>query len=799
MGPKTNIAQQYMVLDTSAMIAMLRNFPDPNKHTAPALDLWLNHRDYGHILNHIVIPDHVLYELTGILPISFPTMLSRLKEAGENPEQLHEVVEFYVEASPRGGKRVEGGDAIKEQMRTLLRFVARRLAAGDQEVILPTQVSRKYCEQLKIDHTVFGGVADMDLSHYRPTFGDISDILGERFDIGRIRIHTGQLLMMGFLNEQEYDDRVASKKTDAQGRETEETINSVKQRFIKAKDFTDLLHKKKWISDQERNELNQFADNRKKQLLRAKQEQLKSQGLEEEVRKQRLDKLSQDLDFLTVDLLQSELFTKLFQRYRHSKARDSSQPSAYIEPYLSTVDEIVQHAIKPSRMLVEHYFYGGVIPHHALYHVAKHLNYSVDDQDNEANKRRSLNNQGFFERMLNIQDLQSIYRFLSNDKDGSPLCTEPELVRLKQVIDSMPQAVQLQAKRFKDGCAVPASAIYGKKRRSTANIGVPYEKVFAQELINGTISAQEFVDILRATRQLQLMTDDSREWWSTRDEKIAIDFRQPAEQSIIRINQQGFFSRQGHEELKYPLADYSVRHGENYYLEIPLDKLIDICQTHRAYNGPTDPMDRVFESLMRTAVENEAVRVREIARNTLGDERLIQMEKDFSNRHARQWLEYLPPYANPFASAHVQRRLMRKNLGEISTAEAATTLCEQHPDATVWLINHDSDLFPSAVNVKRGEQNSGTGTIQLSSIAKRTHTDKQEDLQTITDRLEKHSGRALQFVHSEQFLRAADRLLHRQPKPDGPYPHVKMKQYVRCPNGRWEQLVAQVESRHTRA
>jgi hypothetical protein len=101
---------------------------------------------------------------------------------------------------------------------------------------------------------------------------------------------------------------------------------------------------------------------------------------------------------------------------------------------------------------------------------------------------------------------------------------------------------------------------------------------------------------------------------------------------------------------------------------------------------------------------------------------------------------------------HTTSRITGKNLGEAATLEVAQTLSEQNPDASVWLINHDSDLFPNSV-----------GRPQLEASIARQHAGlglvpKLETLNTAS-----LQNPNLHFVKSVQFLDSISSLLGHNP------------------------------------
>jgi hypothetical protein len=96
-----------------------------------------------------------------------------------------------------------------------------------------------------------------------------------------------------------------------------------------------------------------------------------------------------------------------------------------------------------------------------------------------------------------------------------------------------------------------------------------------------------------------------------------------------------------------------------------------------------------------------ASRLHAEAHGLLGEERLVQLEKDFSNRHYRHWhkAEGEPAFTSTMATLHVRRRMSGKHLGEIASAECAVRLANTKDGAeatTAWIANHDKSITEDA-------------------------------------------------------------------------------------------------------
>ncbi len=167
----------------------------------------------------------------------------------------------------------------------------------------------------------------------------------------------------------------------------------------------------------------------------------------------------------------------------------------------------------------------------------------------------------------------------------------------------------------------------------------------------------------------------------------------------------------------------------------------------------------ILEALLYPAINRDAATVRHVACNILGEETLLQMEKDFANRYARKHLSNTPPYRNIIAALHTTSRITRKNLGEVATLEVAQSATEQKPEAHVWLINHDSDLFPDTT----------TGKPQLEASIARQHAGLLPKLSQLNEGC--LNNPKLHFVNTTQFLDTISMLLGHDPKRSSQWVH----------------------------
>jgi hypothetical protein len=157
---------------------------------------------------------------------------------------------------------------------------------------------------------------------------------------------------------------------------------------------------------------------------------------------------------------------------------------------------------------------------------------------------------------------------------------------------------------------------------------------------------------------------------------------------------------------------------------MPLADLITQCQAERRGTAKNpDKSHRYLEALMykhfgpKNAAKNLALCCDTLTESAALESpdyaasRMTQLLKDFETRHERRFTtkSVLPPAASSFAANHRTRRIMRRNLGEVSLVEAADTLIHDGKTDHVWLISHDQDLVSyeqyRGFEAKRHDQN----------------------------------------------------------------------------------------------
>lgn len=703
--------ERILVFETSALLGALQHFTDPHTNAPVALETLLERLPGQRApVDRVVIPDHVLYELTGLMPFSQKDMLRKLADARNDPARLEEVIQLYAMASPRGEVNDPTG-MQKNHVRVLLRFIAKH-----PESLQATGISQKYGARLAASYNSLSMNGPL-LDQYCPTFADAFHYLGEDFHSGALRLHVGQLRMMGLLSEKEYNERL----------DKPETPLSKHQRFFKKEELLDRLQHKTKKRDED-SRLPRF-----------------DASLIERIRKQHKN----DDEYVTVDFLRSNYGGIILRRTRENYGNKAIRAARYAVDQ----EEWLQRALGPSRLMMEHYCFGGILPEgtapllvtaQALGFTTSHLGAGSDPDE----VRHQLYEQGFFEMTPNKQQLQAVATALQAARIDAPV--------LNRFLGRMPEAAAEHQARFRQACGQ----------------SIAYEKTFTDALVNGAMEWGEFWKLVQATDGMRHRYGERDEYFGTANADILVKPGPTPESTEILFSQKGFTGRRRDRNEESAVTRHSgFIHGakplvidgrKQSYIKLSAAELLERCRTGRG----THELYRLFESMLHLHAMNDPVDLRNEAHAILGNERLVQFEKDFANRIARRSGKNEPPYLNLFAGLHVNGRLMRKNLGEAATLEAAATQLEAHPDAHVWLVNHDSDLFPTRKD---------RGDIQLDRAVVRQHAGLMPELRQLNARVAGNSR--LHFVSTaSQFLDDLSRRLGLEPR--GTYEQVKTKPFI---------------------
>jgi hypothetical protein len=752
--------KRIVVMDSSALLAYLQNFTDPHQPSMNALEQLMKlTADGERAIDKILIPDHIFYELTGILPISLKIMKEKFAAADRDPKVLESIVEMYTQASPRGVKMTSAeksiiDPAIKTHVRALLNFVARH-----PDSLVDTEVAKKYCARLKADYSMLCAHSESELKNYRPTFADAFHHLGGDFHASDLRVHIGQLMMMGLITEREYNDRMG-----------EEETRGNHKRFLHTKEMLDCLHGKSLSKGKN------GAEFTKKRHILDDRAYVSLQESEKKLIQEKPKAEQADAQYLTLRLF--EEYPLLKAHLDHLQHKTTLTKKALKTKRQSS--DVVREALGPSQLLIEHYCYGGIIPQNkpALLAVAKALDIETGDldlDDSQHDIRKKLHDRGFFEISPTLAQLQTIQAILTQAHIDAPALT-----RFVQGVARQPHVLRNQ---FNEAC----------RPSGNTEKNLPYEKVFTHALINHTMAWEDFVRLLVQSNSLH---DNQGILESARGD-VLVD----QEAGTLYLDPQGIEGRLSKYPLGYMAAPVEQRMANGAvrsYYKITGDNLLKY-----AWQELVEPakfpkrVSIIFEALLAPAVKHDAGAVREAARGILGEDTLLQIEKDFANRYARKHLANAPPYRSVIAALHTTSRITRKNLGEVATLEVAQNISEQNPQSHVWLINHDSDLFPDAT----------TGKPQLEASIARQHAGLDPRLAQLNIR--SRGNKRLHFVNSVQFLDTISTLLGHDPKRSAQWIHhssiddgkkipyqVMDKLIVRRESMSWRSLVqADVEAR----
>lgn len=697
-----------LVFETSALLATLTQFTDPHTHSPVALERLLEPSAGGRApVDRIVIPDHVVYELSGLLPVCYPEMQHRFAAARHDPAALERLIDLYALSSPRGEVNDPHGEQ-KSHIRVLLKFIAHH-----PESLTRTHTSEAYCRRLMADYNGLSTNGE-GLQRYCPTFTDAFTHLGKTFQSTGLRIHAGQLRMMGLLSEEGYNERL----------DRPETPLSKQQRFFLKGEMLDRLGR------------------RMVGRGGSTEQPLLSHGFLDKIKKQ--EEKIKDTKYATIGLFRRhpKILQMARERYESSSIRE--------ERKIWSEEEWLQQALGPSRLLMEHYLYGGIIsPYNAsLLVTAQVLGFDttgLSESSDPDEIRQHLYRQGFYEVTPDLEQLSRIAGALK--KQG--IATAP----LDTLIHAIPHAGKQQQLRFRSACSSKG--------------GVPYEKTFSDALVNGAIEWPQLWALVTAVDGLHHQNDG---YVASKNGDILVKPGATAEQTLILIRQDGFMGRAGATVptrfISHATRQVHLGGQAAHYYQLTAAELVERCRAGRLDPKRASKLHRAFEAMLYPPVARDAVDVRNEARTILGDATLVQLEKDFANRVARKSRKLEPPYRNLFASIHVNGRLMRKNLGEVATLEAAAHVLDEQPDAHIWLINHDSDLYPTQPS---------KGDIQLEDAIVRQHRGLWSGVGQLNARVAGNNH--LHFVPTApQFLDDMHRMMGGRPRSS--YEVVKAKQFI---------------------
>lgn len=719
-----NYPPRILVFETSALLSTLRLFTDPHTHDPEALERLMESPAPGAapLVDKVMIPDHVLYELTGILPICFAEMHARFAKAKNDPEALKQEIDLYALASPRGEVNDPAGEQ-KSHVRMLLHFVARH-----PDCLIATETARAYCQRLKADYAVLGASNEDVAGQYRPTFSDAFHYLGAAFRYDELRVHAGQLLMMGLISEAGYNDRISRVETSL----------SKQQRFYLTAEFLDKISEKDQEKGGKQTKSGYIPPELAKYITRT-EAATTAQEPNRDIHK----------DYLTLGLLRR--YPQVLRI--HAEKFQTATPSGIIATKLDD-EELFHAAVGPSHLLMEHYLHSGIIPKTppSLLAVAGVFGFDISDlrpDDDYDHIKDVLYRQGFYEISPTLEQLRRMCDATHAHGIDAPL--------LDAFIAAIPEALKSTQQRFREACRHPnEQGLAHQSGLRMPYIGLPYEKVFADALVNGALSWVQFQQLVQENGGLPRRYDG---YCGSPGGDVLLKPSVNPDQAHILIAQEGFVSRQGRTEpdtyISRATRTVSLGEKQRSYYDLSVQDMIERCRRSRNTPVPDGKLYRSFEAMLYRPVTHDAPNLRQAAVRLLGEDHVLQYEKDYANRHARRSLQVQPPYRSLFSALHTNSRSLRKNLGEVATSEAASTVAQSNPEALVWVVNHDSDLFCDT-----------TQALQLEDTVMRQHAGLHEKVRRLNDTLRQEER--LYMVNTEQFLDSLHLLMNRPPhKPYG--------------------------------
>ncbi len=605
----------------------------------------------------VMLADQAVYELTGILPSVLEQKFLPAMRQAPDEKSKSEIVESYVRLTARTGS-VESGynqGILSDQIRAILSYVGHHPGS-----IVFTRTGARYSEKIQAEHAMLGPMENQQdaVRQYRPNFADVMQVLGHDFQYDNLRVHAGQMFLMGYVDEKEYRRRM----------EKDESAWLPKNRFYTTGDFLKTMEKQNMLSGEKLE--------RARHALTGKGEALITLGQIED----------------------NGLLPPVPPSLRHGRSQERA--SHY------TLEE----AIGQGKMLMEHYLYSGILPsdEESVRRMAHELGYVTEPSSQAQARIRGthgiLKAQGFYERALTIEELDRLGGLFN---ERSPL-----LERLLND-ESLSAICHRHQKEFRQNCQPYVTA---EQAPSGHAAGVPYEKVFSEALISGILDFSQFLALCRNSNALSASgaASDPQEY-HTPDYGIIVSVPGGrAEEATLYIRQKGFSGRSGMQAIAYQgkQGPEPCEHHHELYWRIPAAKLLEQCR-NSIYSGKQDNRyHKIVEAMLYPALQLEHGNAPEVRNNALAVGMdpllLLEAEKDFSNRHYRKWHVTLhekepgtegqptefpsPLFKSLMASLHIDRRIMKMDGGELATMEAALEAAKQNPQARIWICSQDRQL-----------------------------------------------------------------------------------------------------------
>ena len=670
----------------------------------------------------IRIPDYVIYELTGLLPNTIPFSKQRFAAieaefapkleaaAGNEHERLLEEkalryqqqIDILVDASirlDRRGNGKYGKDSISDRRDQLVHLFT--LFAYHPDIISATKVGREFCQSAKAESAVLVGVgstqatlksptdyakeietikatynADAHLAHYTLSFEDMHDMLGVDFKIDNLRIHWGHMYFMGLVDEDTYKSALRS---DGGSKLANEQGYDSNRRFVTYGNFD--------------GKVTRTSRNLQAVTQHVQRESSRSGLKPDELRRKNL----------------------LFGELKHALGDKAfTMPDGENGPRYITLEE----ALGPAKINLDNLIFSGVLPGKSikikhksemndaaqsdvasLCVMAEALGYAClsvhgDAKDPYGALRNSLKRQGFFERSVTIEDLLHIEKAFSAHKVHCP--------HLETILKKLPDTLAMKPKKI-----IPTSAAEHPANHA------PLERIFTDAAISGEMRSSEFLTLAIKLNPTALKVDQHPQ---LRLEKpgMVIHFKVQgiANPNSVQARELADAIIANSVMIEFNGNPISTRYGaprpapHGFGKEEKLSDMLRDARHERSSGNSNYQGTKVLEGLLVDGfVKNAAAQLTkapviftELYGKEAGEATLFQMIKDFETRHERRFnrlgeSEQLSPAPSAFASNHRNRRIFRRNLGEVSVNEVAQQALETHPDAHVWVIGNDQDII----------------------------------------------------------------------------------------------------------
>ncbi len=627
-----------------------------------------------HAEQPIAIPDMVLFEMTDYLPNYQHTLVDALTIAKEDgAEALEACIKKHTRQSP-----FAKSDRNKaSQIEVLLRFIAHY-----PDTLKSTHVGRHYGRYTNVQIALPPSDEPDETQETTPpgnaymlTKGDAAHLTNGVFNVRPLRVHISDLLQMGYMKTNEYV-RLEGKQ---------EKASSVRKRFVTSSDFLQRLNPSPHSS-----------------TLAALENVL-------------VPKTGKTKRYLTFGDLETKVNNKRSLLPERDKLNFvfSDLPTERIP-----LDEMVEH----TGLLVEHLFYGGILPEALVPTCAHAMGFSAEGDEaypeTKGTLGETLKQEGFFERRVTIGLIKQLKPVLEGINASEIEGVEAsEISRSIECLTQLSDVKTLSTHRrdVLSECTKNRSTSTTGEKEFDPERGTAYEHVFTDALLSGMVSAGEFVALAQNAGALPNKESFGNEGELCGLSNGSLFFH--SDENLLLIERP--LTRAGTVEPMKERDGLNPRQftiNDRHYVAYPIDTLLEIATSH------TDPYAktcrRYFRAMLYPAIAEDAMGFREKAQKyfaSIGKDALLpQLEHHWLRMHKRYWggaenmnatsaenpngKRGLPFFTSPFASLYAQRDTVKKNLGETAAAEVAHELAQG--GHSVAIINNDKALMWEAESRK---------------------------------------------------------------------------------------------------